>query len=131
MPIGFQKYLIDKGFKRTCIKASDKVETEDYESLFLSSYNPLHYNFYKDEVYCFWGLVEKDKPAVMYLGANKIRVVQNNSNHRTKEDAYRILFSKWKEEMFDIIYDVLISKDKRIVVDCYKEDDIKIYIESA
>ena len=128
MLTGFQKYLVDKGFKRTCTEHCGKNEIEDYINTFLSSYNPLHYNFKKDDKYCYWGLCEHGKSPVMFLGNNKIMILQNQENIRTNEDGYRIIFSKWNEDKFDDIYDVFVSKGKYFKIDCRNEKNITIEI---
>lgn len=109
---GFQQYLVDKGFKRTCKEHCGKNEKEDYESIFLSSYNPLQYNFKKEDKYCYWGLCEHNKPPVMFLGNSKMFIIQKKDNYRTNEDGYRILFSQWHEDKFDEIYEVFTSEKK-------------------
>lgn len=125
---GFQQYLVDKGFKRTCTEHCSKKEIEDYASTFLSAYNPLHYNFKMGDKYAYWGLCEYQKPPVMFLGNNKILIVQNKEKHRTNEDGYRILFSKWHEERFYEIYDVFMSKNKMFKINCEDESNITIEI---
>lgn len=95
---------------------------------FLSTYNPLHYNFKKDDKYCYWGLCEHKKPPVMFLGNNKILIVQNKENYRTNEDGYRILFSQWHEEKFDEIYDVFMSDKKYFKINVEDEKNISIEI---
>lgn len=130
---GFQQYLVDKGFKRTCTEHCGTEIVEDYKSLFLSSYNPLYYNFTKEEYHCYWGLSEMHKPAVMCLGNGKMRVIeeliiQERGHRRTYEDGYRILFSQWKEDRYDEIYDVFISEDKYFIIDCTDEKDIEITV---
>jgi len=127
MITGFQKYLVDKGFKRT-YHTSWGEKKEDYESVYLSSYNPLFYEFEKDEMYCWWGLSEKDKPPVMFLGHKKMIVYYSDGDKRTIEDGYRILFSKWKEDMYDTIYNVFCFDNKYFIVDCRDKNDIKIHI---
>jgi len=124
---GFQQYLVDKGFKRTCLEHCGKKEIEDYESIFLSSYNPIDYVFRKDNKECSWGLSEHGKPPVMYLGVDKMRVI-NSINLKTFEDGYRILFSKWGEDKYDLIYDVFISDNKYFTVDCKDDNNIIITI---
>ncbi len=128
---GFQQYLVDKGFKRT----KGITKEEDYDSTFVSSYGPLNYSFKKDGHYCYWGLSEREKPPVMCLGADKISIIQNRDiredgkrSLRTYEDGYRILFTKWGTDKFDVIYDVFISEDKYFEIDCRDEKDIKIEI---
>jgi hypothetical protein len=125
---GFQQYLVDKGFKRTCTEHCGKNEKEDYVSTFLSSYNPLHYNFKKDNKYCYWGLCEHKKPPVMFLGNSKMSIIQNKENYRTNEDGYRILFSQWHEEKFDKIYEVFMSDKKYFKINCEDENNISIQI---
>lgn len=125
---GFQQYLVDKGFKRTCTENCGKKEIENYTSTFLSAYNPLHYEFRKDNKYCYWGLCEYQKSPVMFLGNDKIRIAQNEENIRTNEDGYRIIFSKWHEDKFDEIYDVFISYNKYFKIDCRDEKNITIEI---
>lgn len=125
---GFQQYLVDKGFKRTCTEHCGNKEKEDYESTFLSTYNPLHYNFKKDDKWVWWGLSEWGKPPVMCLGSNKMIIVQNEENYRTYEDVYRILFSQWHENKFDEIYDVFISDNKYFKINCEDEKNITIEI---
>ncbi len=130
---GFQQYLVDKGFKRTCRKFGE--EMEDYDSLFLSSYGPLHYEFRKDNHYAYWGLSEHQKPPVMHLGAAKIDIIQDTDlegrviNRRTEEDGYRILFSKWKEDKYDEIYDAFISDDKQFLIDL-SDGGIKVSVQN-
>jgi hypothetical protein len=95
---GLQQYLVDKGFKRTCTKSYSKEEVEDYESLVLSTYSPLCYNFTKDGRSCYWGLSEYKKQPVMFLGRDKMIVNQtreqffDRKTNRTTEDGYRLLF---------------------------------------
>lgn len=125
---GFQQYLVDKGFKRTCTEHCGKNEKEDYESTFLSTYNPLYYNFKKEDKYCYWGLCEYKKPPVMFLGNSKMSIVQNKENYRTNEDGYRILFSQWREEKFDEIYDVFMSDKKYFKINVEDEKNISIEI---
>jgi hypothetical protein len=125
---GFQQYLVDKGFKRTCTDRFGKGEKEDYTSTYLSTYNPLHYNFKMGDKYCYWGLSEDKKPPVMSLGSNKMFITQNEDNHRTYEDGYRILFSKWREEKFDEIYDVFMSENKMFKINCEDEKNITVEI---
>lgn len=124
---GFQQYLVDKGFKRTCTEHCGNKEKEDYQSTFLSTYNPLRYNFKKDDNHCYFGLCEYGKPPVLFLGYNKISIVQNKENHRTKEDGYRILFSQWQEDKFDEIYNVFLSSSKFFQINC--QDEKNIFIE--
>lgn len=131
MLTGFQKYLVDKGFKRTCNDPCSKNEKEDYESTYLSSYNPLHYNFRKGDKYCYWGLCEDNKPPVMFLGNNKMYIIQHKENKRTKEDGFRILFSRWHEERFDEIYDVFMSDKKYFLINCEDENNISIDIADS
>ena len=126
----FQKYLISKGFKRTCIKGNSKNEVEEYESNYLSSYNPLQYNFRKESKYCYFGLSERGRPPVINLGSNKMSIVHNKENFRTYEDGYRILFSKWHENKFNDIYDVFMSENKYFVVNCEDENNIHIKIKT-
>ncbi len=128
MLAGFQQYLVDKSFKRTCTEHCGKNEKEDYSSIFLSNYNPLHYNFKKDDKYCYWGLSEHKKPPVMCLGRNKMLLIQNKENYRTYEDGYRILFSKWHEEKFDEIYEAFMSDNKVFKINCEDESNITIEI---
>jgi len=128
MVAGFQQYLVDKGFKRTCTPHGGKNEKEDYESIFLSTYNPLHYNFKKYDKYCCWGLFEHKKPPVMFLGDSKMSIIQNKENYRTNEDGYRILFSQWHEEKFDEIYDVFMSDKKFFKINIEDEKNISIEI---
>lgn len=128
MLTGFQQYLIDKGFKRTCIEHCGKKEIENYESMFLSSANPIHYNFRKDNLYCFWGLVEYGKAPVMFLGNSKLIIIQNENNYRTVEDGYRILFTMWNEEKFEDIYDTFVSENKYFQINCKDENNITIEI---
>lgn len=125
---GFQQYLVDKGFKRTYIEYHNRkaIEIEDYKKEFLSGYGPTHYNYRKDNLCCWYGLAEMGKPPVMCLGSNKIKIVTDV--FKTFEDGYRILFSNWKEDKFDLIYDVFISDDKYFLVDCSNEKDVKIKI---
>lgn len=125
----FQQFLVDKGFTRTCIEPAGSKEVENYNSASLSAANPLQYEFRKDRHYCFWGLVEAGKPPVMHLGASKILVLFGPNDYKTNEDGYRILFSKWKEDRFDEIYDVLVSDNKFFEVDCRNQNDIKIEIK--
>jgi len=120
----FQQYLVDKGFKRTVTKYVGKTpyEEENYKDVFLSSYGPLEYHFRKDDLYCYWGLCEADKPPVMNLGLNKIIVIESRTekvliNARTPEDGYRILFSKWGKEKFEQIYEVFSSPNQRFFVE--------------
>lgn len=124
---GFQQYLVDKGFKRTCCGVGSKERVENYTSIFLSTYNPLDYEFRKDDKYCYWGLCEYQKPPVMFLGNEHMLIISNN--RKTNEDGYRILFSKWKEDKFDEIYDVFMSEDKYFRIDCEDEKYTKITIE--
>lgn len=128
MLAGFQQYLINKGFKRSAIEHCGDKEIENYSSTFLSTYNPLHYNFKKDDKYCYWGLCEHKKPPVMYLGSSKMSIVQNKENYRTQEDGYRILFSQWHEDKFDEIYDVFMSDSKYFIINCEDEKNISIEI---
>ena len=121
---GFQKYLVDKGFKRTYSDIKGE-QVEDYSSLFVSAYNPLFYEFRKDNHYCYWGLCEMGKPPVMNLGKHKMFLIQNESNFRTYEDGYRILFSKWHEEKFNEIYDAFIN-GKSFIINCQDEKNITI-----
>ena len=126
---GFQQYLVDKGFKRTCTFFKDEGEQENYKDIILSSYNPLHYNFSKDGKYCYWGLAEMHKPPVMFLGDRNIKVIQNKENFRTNDDGYRILFSKWKEDKFDEIYSTFITDGKYFIIDCTDEKDILTFTQ--
>lgn len=125
---GFQQYLIDKGFKRTCKEHCGNLEKEDYTNKFLSTYSPLQYDFKKDDKYCYWGLCECNKPPVMFLGSSIMSVVQNENSFRTKEDGYRTLFSQWHEDRYDEIYDVFMSEKKLFVVNCEDEKNILISI---
>lgn len=139
---GFQKYLIDKGFKRyyeiwSGGKGNKKCEkVEDYESVFVNSIDRKCYLFTKDNYKYWWGLCEYLKPPFMFLGnknlyVNQIIMDENGlpkENLRTKEDGYRILFSKWKEDRYDEIYDVLINDNKYIEIDCCDEKNITIKI---
>lgn len=126
MITGFQKYLVDKGFKRTKTEWVGKQPfyVEDYQSNYISTYGPLHYNFHKGDKYCYWGLAERNKPPVMCLGSDKMII----NGGRTYEDGYRILFSKFGEDKYDDIYDVFISKDKIFFINCSDEKDIKISV---
>ena len=128
MLAGFQQYLVDKGFKRTCTEHCGKDEVEDYSSIFLSTYNPLYYNFKKDDKYCYWGLSEFKKPPVMYLGSDKMILLQTKGSYRTQEDGYRILFKKWQEEKFDEIFEAFMSDNKVFKVNCKDESNITIEI---
>ena len=129
MITGFQKYLINKGFKRYYCNFNNKknIMIENYESLFLSSYDILTYEFIKDNKYCYFGLSEYQKPPVMFLGNDKILIIQNKKNYRTNEDGYRILFSQWKENEFEKIYQTFMSNDKYFLINCENEE--KIFIE--
>jgi hypothetical protein len=126
---GFQQFLVDKGFKRTCTEHCGSKVKEDYTSTFLSTCSPLTYDFEKGNKFCYWGLWEKDKPPVMFLGVTKMRIIQNGSNYRTKEDGYRILFTKWGEDRFDEIFEVFMSDNKHFEVNCVDEKNITITIE--
>lgn len=128
MLTGFQQYLVDKGFKRTAIEHCGKNEVENYTSNFLSSYSPLTYNFTKDNKCCYWGLSEHKKSPVMFLGREKMNIIQNKENYRTHEDGYRILFSQWHEDKFDEIYDVFMSDNKYFNINCEDEKNIVISI---
>lgn len=125
---GFQGFLVDKGFKRFYSDNSGKetVEVENYDSVRLSSYDRICYEFKKDDKYCWWGLREYMKPPVMFLGANKLFIMQPPEYSRTKEDGYRILFSKWKEDKFEEIYDVFVSENKIFKVTCGHNDEVTI-----
>lgn len=124
----FEQYLVDRGFKRTCIEHCGKNEKEDYESTFLSTYNPFYYKLSKDDKCCYWGLSEYKKPPVMFLGNKKMVIVQNKQNYRTNEDGYRILFSQWLEDKFDEIYEVFMSKKKYFKINVEDENNISIKI---
>lgn len=124
---GFQQYLVDKGFKRTYQQF--KEVKENYDSLFVSSYGPTHYEFSFESVFkCWYGLAEMHKPPVMYLGSNKMKIIQNSKNMRTQEDGYRILFNKCHHDKFDEIYNVLMTEEKYFEIDCTNEKDIKINV---
>jgi hypothetical protein len=131
MLTGFQKYLVDKGFKRICTEHCGTQRMENYTSNFLSSYNPLLYEFTMGDKWCYWGLSEYQRPPVMFLGFDKITVIQNRENLRTKEDGYRVLFSAWKEDKFDEIYDVFMSENKYFLIDCRNEKNISILIKKS
>lgn len=128
MLTGFQQYLVDKGFKRTCTKYCSIEIVENYTSEFLSTYGLIEYQFTKDEKFCYWGLIEDKKPPVMFLGTGKLVVIQNKDNHRTTQDGYRILFSKWHQDRFDEIYEVFMSGQNFFAVDCTDEKNITIEI---
>lgn len=64
MLTGFQQYLVEKGFKRTCSAINSKQETENYTSTMVSTYGPLQYNFKKGNIWVWWGLSEMGKPPV-------------------------------------------------------------------
>lgn len=144
MLTGFQKYLVDKGFKRhyevwSGGKGNKKCEiVEDYESVFVNSIDRICYLFTKNNHKCLWGLCEYSKPPVMYLGFNKLKLIEHyyddkggiKENFRTIEDGYRILFSMWKEDMYDGIYDVFISENKYFEIDCCNEKNITINIKT-
>jgi len=125
---GFQQYLVNKGFKRTYNEYGGKSVKEDYISTVLSSYGPLYYTFTKDDKQCFWGLCEKKRPPVMFLGESKMLIVQNEKTFRFKEEGYRILFNQWKNDRFDEIYDVFMSDNKYFKINCVDENNISIEI---
>lgn len=127
---GFQKYLVDKGWVRYTknIVGKEIVKIENYDSLFLSSYSPIEYFFSNNEIEVWWGLSERGKPPVMSLGYEKMKIISNNN--KTYEDGYRILFSNWGENMYEKIYDVLVSTEKYFVVNCSDETNIIIDIRS-
>ena len=101
------------GFKRTYSIMGKEVE--NYDSNSLSGYSPTHYNFYKDNKYCFWGLVERNKPPVMFLGRKKIMVV--GGGLKTLEDGYRSIFSIWGEHKYPLIFEVFCSEGLLFNVD--------------
>jgi hypothetical protein len=138
MLAGFQKYLVDKGFTRWCFphlgKKNDE-EVENYDSVFLSTYCPLIYTFKKGNKQCWWGLSECDKPPVMFLGYDKINLLQLSSKEaaqnnikwfkeRTVEDGYRIILQQIKD--YDLIYDVFMSDDLIFNVYCTVENPFVI-----
>ena len=138
MLAGFQKYLVDKGFTRRCfphLGEKNDEEVEDYDSVFLSTYCPLIYTFRKGNKQCWWGLSECDKPPVMFLGYDKINLLQLSSEEaaqnnikwfkeRTIEDGYRIIFQQIKD--YDLIYNVFMSDDVIFIINCTVENPFVI-----
>lgn len=151
----FQQYLVDNGFRRYTIDFIRKntQKADNYKDTNLSTYGPLCYYFEKDGNIVSWGLREYGRPPVMFLGEDKIRVIytpkeltwdkaivsyviQSAENgdlkfytYITKEDGYRALFARWKHDKYGEILDVIMSTDKRFVVDYTSETDVSIYIE--
>lgn len=129
MLLGFQQYLVNKGFKRTCINPANREREENYHSMFLSSYSPIKYDFTDGINYCYWGLCERGKSPVMFLGDKKMHIIQNGNNIRTVEDGYRILFNEYGEDKYDEIFQVFISNNKYFKIDCRDERNIIIQVK--
>jgi len=126
---GFHQYLIDKGFKRTCSNLKGEI-VENYDSLFVSTGNPLGYEYRKDNHYCYWGLsIQGMPPNWMLCGGHKMKIIQNKDNPRCYEQGYQILFSKWKEDKYDLMYRVLTTDYSRFVINCTNESNITIEVE--
>lgn len=70
MIAGFQKYLIDNGFKRykQQYERGKMVITEDNDSMAVSTFGPVFFMFVKDEtLYLYWGLCLKDRSPYFHL----------------------------------------------------------------
>lgn len=89
---GFQKYLVDNGFKRYTYDhlSRDRKFTliENYESVMVSSYGPCYYVFIKDNIKFYWGLGKQGKSPYFYP---------------TMGEQYEIIIGNYEETLNDIL----------------------------
>lgn len=83
---GFQKYLVEQGFKRT--KSEYKTgEVEDYESYYISTYGPTEYTFERGDLFFFWGLGVKDYGVYYYYPKEEhLKWVLSGDNEKDLND---------------------------------------------
>jgi hypothetical protein len=118
MLTGLHKYLVDRGYKRTCSKlVNDKwVEVEDYDNMFVSTYAPDFYYYTKGDILFTYGLhLYKVRPFLILENRDKLVITGvSNKNGLAKENGFMIFFDWLQEKDYERFLDAIESEDKTV-----------------
>jgi hypothetical protein len=118
MLTGLHKYLVDRGYKRTCSKlVNDKwVEVEDYDNMFVSTYAPDFYYYTKGDILFTYGLhLYKVRPFLILENRDKLVITGvSNKNGLAKENGFMIFFDWLEEKDYELFLDAIESEDKTV-----------------
>src|SRR5574339_1115687 len=98
----FEKYLISNGFKREVYEFKGKkcIWKEDVDSMYVSSYSPLHYRLSKVDFYFYWGLGIYGKPPYyFYPNEEEYEIILSGDHEKEINDLLnRTIEKKYLEE---------------------------------
>ena len=118
MLTGLHKYLVDRGYKRTCSKlVNDKwVEVEDYDNMFVSTYAPDFYYYTKGDILFTYGLhLYKVRPFLILENRDKLVITgARNEKGLAKENGFMIFFDWLEEKDYELFLDAIESEDKTV-----------------
>jgi len=118
MLTGLHKYLVDRGYKRTCSKlVNDKwVEVEDYDNMSVSTYAPDFYYYTKGDILFTYGLhLYKVRPFLILENRDKLVITGvSNKNGLAKENGFMIFFDWLEEKDYELFLDAIESEDKTV-----------------
>jgi hypothetical protein len=125
MLTGLHKYLVDRGYKRTCSKlVNDKwVEVEDYDNMFVSTYAPDFYYYTKGDILFTYGLhLYKVRPFLILENRDKLVITGvSNKNGLAKENGFMIFFDWLEEKDYELFLDAIESEDKTVYFNTFTE----------
>jgi hypothetical protein len=118
MLTGLHKYLVERGYKRTCSKLVNGkwVEVEDYDSMFVSTYGPDFYYYKKGYILFTYGLLlHKVRPFLILENRDKLVITgASNDNGLAKENGFMIFFDWLQEKDYEKFLDAIESGDKTV-----------------
>ena len=118
MLTGLHKYLVDRGYKRTCSKLVNAkwVDVVDYDSMFVSTYSPDFYYYTKGDILFTYGLhLYKVRPFLILENRDKLVITgARNEKGLAKENGFMIFFDWLQEKDYELFLDAIESEDKTV-----------------